>query len=96
MSLPPNNLEVEGVPTTLTPMMMRKESIGTGRGEGSPLPRPHHLTQTEEIHGGHDNHDYTVTEDENVLEEELTHKKPEKNGLSKLGPVDDSDSIAIR
>jgi len=35
-------------------------------------------------------------EDENVLEEELTHKKPEKNGLSKLGPVDDSDLIAIR
>ena len=36
---------------------------------------------------------------ENVLEEELPHKKPEKNGnngLSKLGPVDDSDLIAIR
>ena len=36
-----------------------------------------------------------VRNDEN-MQEELTHKKPEKNGLSKLGPVDDSDLIAIR
>ena len=53
---------------TLTPMMLRKESIGTGRGEGSPLPRPRHLTQPEDVHVGHDNLDYTVTEEENVME----------------------------
>ena len=35
-------------------------------------------------------------EDENMPEEELTHKKPERNGSSKLGPVDDSDLIATR
>ena len=30
------------------------------------------------------------------MEEELPHKKSEKNGFSKVGPVDDSDLIAIR
>ena len=32
----------------------------------------------------------------NKQEEELTHKKPTNNGVSKLGPVDDSDLIKTR
>jgi len=75
MSSPPNNLQVPGgVPRSVTPMMLRKESIGTGRGEDSPLPVPRH-TRTQDHLGGHDNQQYVVTEDENVIEMQMTVPK---------------------
>jgi len=78
MSPPSDHLNLPGgVQRSLTPIMSRKESLGNGRGDGSPLPVPRSTSSVpaEEPLGGHINHDYVVTEQENEMELSVTYPK---------------------
>ena len=79
-NLQPNRDGDAGVRRSVTPVLGRRDSIGTGRGN-SPMPFSRRNVMGGESMGGHVNQDYVVTEQENFDEIELSltttnHKVP--------------------